>query len=743
MNALGTVEVSGVVANAIAAEALVRGEALAESADESVAAQRRRHLRQWLALAVGLLVVALLVGLHLRTQLDALRQEQEDRLRQQASLLAQQFTRQIAAVDAGLLTVLNDLSAWAPKQDWAAVSLRLKALDSAVIATRTILLLDAQGRVIASSRPELTGVDASARSFFQAARTAAPGLQVSPPYRTQLGVWAFNVSRPVITADGRFWGVVTATLDPEWIAVSLGTTNYASDMWAALAHSSGHLVQIVPAPPKSVGGVDLAKPGAMFTRHRDSGTAESVFTGSIASTGQAHRIIVQRTLLADLPPDSRLVLALSRDLDAVLAAWWQQAWAGAAFIALLAGFGSFGLARVQRGERQAAAAAVAARQALQAQERRWALALASMDLGVWDADLPKGREYHSASFCRLLGLPDAEGAEAALAWQDRLHPDDAPGVRQRLEAHLVGRSPAFEARCRLRAGDGSWRWMRIGGLVVERADGGDAKRIVGTLHDETDRVQAEALRRERDRAEAASQAKSVFMSNMSHEMRTPLNAVLGFAQLLRWRIGQPGADLAEQRRQIELIEQGGRHLLALVEDVLDLSRVERGQLDMSLQPVALAPLLSQAVALVEPLARQEGLQISLKPPPEEATVRADPLRLSQVLNNLLANAIKYNRPAGSVMVHWRRDEAIAADTGETARGGWRIEVQDTGRGLSAEQQAHLFEPFNRLGHENSAIAGTGLGLVLSRRFVEQMGGRLTVSSEVGAGSTFSVWLPSV
>jgi PAS domain S-box-containing protein len=706
---------------------------------------QRRHRQQWAMLLLGLVLVAATLAAALQERRAEIGADHELRLRQQLRLLDQQLTRQINAVDAGLQGVLADLPAWTSRGDWASVGLRLKALDNAVTGTRTIILLDASGRVVASSRPELLGVDASARPFFQAMRRVHdPGgrLFVSAPYRTQLGVWAINASRAVIGADGRFAGAVTATLDPEWLEVTLGTANYAPDMWAALAHGDGRLVQMVPQPQQlPVDGVDLAQPGTMFMRHRAAATEETVFSGRFMATAQPDRLIAQRTLLPSAAQEDTLVLALSRDLGAVHAGWRQQAVAAGAFAVLLAALAVTGLALAQRGERREAAAEAAARLAVQAQERRWALALASMELGVWDRDLRSGREYRSEQWQHLLGLTAAAVSELPSTWQALLHPDDAAAVTQRLREHLDGRSDAFEARCRLRAGDGQWRSVRIGGLVVERDDGGTALRIVGTLLDETDRVQAEALRLQRDRAEAANQAKSEFMSRMSHEMRTPLNAVLGFAQLLKMRVGQ--ADAEEQRQQLDLIEQGGRHLLELVEDVLDLSRIERGHLELDLKRLPLAPVLAQAVALVTPLAQQVGLTLRLDAPPADAAeVRADALRLKQVLHNLLGNAIKYNRPGGTVDVRWRAAPAPEGAAATPGQPGWCIEVQDSGPGLSPEQQAHLFEPFNRLGQAQSSVPGTGLGLVLSRWFVEHMGGRIAVDSAPGAGSTFAVWLPA-
>ncbi len=239
---------------------------------------------------------------------------------------------------------------------------------------------------------------------------------------------------------------------------------------------------------------------------------------------------------------------------------------------------------------------------------------------------------------------------------------------------------------------------------------------------EENRIEAESARAD---AEQANRAKSEFLSRMSHELRTPLNAVLGFGQVLAMR------DLEEpQRASVEQILKGGNHLLALINEVLDISRIEAGNLSLSLEPVELAETITEALDLVQPLAADRDIEVTadLKGGPQYAV--ADKQRLSQVLLNLLSNAIKYNHTGGSVRVL-----AVPAQD-ETVR----IEVVDTGSGIPAEGLDRLFTPFERLGAEQKQIEGTGLGLTLTKGLVEAMGGRLGVESTVGQGSTFWVEL---
>jgi len=239
-----------------------------------------------------------------------------------------------------------------------------------------------------------------------------------------------------------------------------------------------------------------------------------------------------------------------------------------------------------------------------------------------------------------------------------------------------------------------------------------------------------ALDEQRLRAEAASRFKSDFLANMSHELRTPLNAVIGFADVLRMQRG-PDALAPKQLEAVQQIGRSGAHLLALIEEVLDFAKIEAGKVSVSLEPIdPLAVIRELATTFRFDLERAQVV-LQILEPPEPVAVRADALRLKQVLANLVSNAIKYNRPGGQVVVE-------LAIVGEVVA----VSVRDTGLGIPADRLPSLFEPFNRLGREGLAIEGTGLGLALTRRLVEAMDGELSVISEAEVGSTFTLRLPA-
>jgi len=249
------------------------------------------------------------------------------------------------------------------------------------------------------------------------------------------------------------------------------------------------------------------------------------------------------------------------------------------------------------------------------------------------------------------------------------------------------------------------------------------------VHDISARKADEAaLIRARDEAERANRAKSEFLSRMSHELRTPLNAILGFGQLLERDAAHPLTRM--QLENVGEILHGGRHLLNMINEVLDLARVESGKLSVSMEPVSIAPILRECLSLAGPLAEARGIRLVEQLSPDcGVTVLADRTRLKQVLLNLLSNAVKYNRAGGSVSIACIRE-------GDAVRLG----VSDTGPGLTPEQRAVLFMPFERLGADKGSIEGTGIGLALSKRLTELMQGEIGVESEPGRGSTFWVKL---
>ena len=311
--------------------------------------------------------------------------------------------------------------------------------------------------------------------------------------------------------------------------------------------------------------------------------------------------------------------------------------------------------------------------------------------------------------------------------QDITHPDDVSASRAHMEAAVHGHTAGYATEKRYVRPDGQVVWASLNVAVLRDAQG-EPVQFIAVVEDTTERQQMQDAMNSARAAERASKAKTEFLSRMSHELRTPLNAMLGFAQLLRVDPRHPLHP--DQRGKVDHIERAGAHLLAMLTDVLDLSRIEAGSLPMAIEPLPLSDVLDAAVALVSNQASDAQLHLVCTPPEPDLFVHGDAVRLRQILVNLLSNGVKYNQPGGRVMV-----EAMGLDREVV------ITVSDSGRGMTDAQLAHLFEPFNRLGAERTSIEGTGIGLVIVKRLVELMHGRIEVSSRQGAGTHFRVWLP--
>ena len=343
-------------------------------------------------------------------------------------------------------------------------------------------------------------------------------------------------------------------------------------------------------------------------------------------------------------------------------------------------------------------------------------------------DLPGPRIiYANRVFTRMSGysLEEVLGQTPRMFQGPKTDPEARRKIREALESWKAIRIEVLNYRK-----DGSEFWVELN-IVPVANEKGWYTHWVSVQREMSERKEAErVLEAARDEAQRANAAKSEFLSRMSHELRTPLNAILGFSQLLEMSNPSP-----KQRENIGQVLRGGRHLLNLINEVLDISRIEAGKLEFVVGPVKVARVLEEAVALVRPLAGQQNITLDINRAEHSldgVTVQADHQRLKQVLLNLLSNAIKYNHPFGRV--------DLLCERANTA-GCLRLSVRDTGPGISAKDLPKLFLPFERLGVNQSEVEGTGIGLAISKRLAEAMGGTISVESVEGQGSTFSLELP--
>jgi PAS domain S-box-containing protein len=364
--------------------------------------------------------------------------------------------------------------------------------------------------------------------------------------------------------------------------------------------------------------------------------------------------------------------------------------------------------------------------ALRGSEERWSMAAEAAGIGVAQFSLASGEVAFDRRACTNHGQPWPLPHYMLDDFLAAVHPGDRAATEAAIQRALAtdGR---LETRYRLLRPDGQPAMLELFARCTHdtagRVDG-----LVGTCRDITQQAALEQLRRDKEAAEQANRAKSEFLSRVSHELRTPLNGILGFAQLMSLDRLHPLAP--DQRRRIDSVMHAGRHLLELINDVLNLARIEQEDFSLKPVPVDLCAAVESCLAIIQPLADNAGIRL-LAPQPTGCWATADARAVEQVLLNLLSNAIKYNRAGGTVRLVLQHD-------GERVT----VAVSDEGEGLTTAQQTQLFQPFNRLGAEQRRIEGSGLGLVIARTLSAAMQGELLLRSTPGQGSTFTLVLPA-
>ncbi|MFQ5571854.1 MAG: two-component regulator propeller domain-containing protein, partial [Rhodothermales bacterium] len=390
-----------------------------------------------------------------------------------------------------------------------------------------------------------------------------------------------------------------------------------------------------------------------------------------------------------------------------------------------------------------------AERALRESEERFHLAVEGSNDGLWDwPDVHLDDMWWSARFFELLKYKVGELDAGFSHFKNLLHPDDREQAVKALRVHLANEAP-FDIGVRLRTRNGVFRWFRARGQALWD-ESGTPYRMAGSIRDVTDRTRAEAEVRKLNaeleqrvaertaQLERANKAKSVFLANMSHELRTPLNAILGYAQFMN----RDAAVTPTQKEYLGIINRSGEHLLDLINDVLEMSKIEAGRSTLDLSSFDLHEMLTTLEEMFRIRANSKGLEVTFERRPEVPQyILTDARKLRQVLINLVGNAIKFTEEGG-VMVHISYAPMPQNDgyTTENA-GSLRFEIEDTGPGIAPEEKARLFDAFAQTESSNDTQGGTGLGLTISQRLAHLMGGSISVSSRVGQGSTFTFIIP--
>lgn len=478
----------------------------------------RHHLAQWLALGLVLLALGAVIAFNSHLEHGSTMAREQDRLSAQARVIAKNMESQLASANAVLKSIPGEISYASKPSRRSHVAAHIKALASALPGIRTISVLDATGKVIASNRPELVGVDLSYRGYFQTIKQQPDPemLYVSPPFKTLLGVFGFNISRMISDPHGEFAGIVSATLDPEYFKPLMASVLYAPDMWDAIAHGDGQLFLTVPEHEVPI-GINLAQPDSFFTRHRRSGQPATVLTGTVYTTKEM-RMMAQHTVHPDrLKMDKPLVIAISRNYATIFRPWRRTTLTQAGLFGLVAMASMLGLYGYQRRQRLLEQRTAETAAALRESAERLQLATEASGVGVWDYDIANGSLVWDDAMYAIYGI-DRDSPGLLDAWHDSLLPEDRAAEAAALEAAMT-KGAGYAPQFRIRRSDGALRYIQARARIYLDANGKPI-RMVGTNEDITERRQQEiALQESEDRFHSTFNAAAIGMALVGLEGR--------------------------------------------------------------------------------------------------------------------------------------------------------------------------------------------------------------------------------
>lgn len=446
---------------------------------------KRNALAQWLGLGFALITLGGLLVFNLYLEYGRAAASERDRLSAQAHVIAENMEFQLAGANRALENARSEFYDGTRPSSLQAVTLHLKALTSAMPGVRTINVLDARGKIVASNRTELIGTDLSYRDYFQAIkqRPNPEMLYISRPFKTIEGVFAINITRTIPGPRGEFEGVLSATLDPDYFKTLMMSVLYAPDMWVSVAHGDGQLFLMIPER-EGVHGMDLKQPGSFFTRHQSSGESAEVLTGAVYATKEVRMMALRTVHPGALKLDTPLVVAVSRDLDAIFFPRWSEELTQAVLFGLIALVSILGLSIFQRRQLEFERQTVAAAAALQRSAERLQLATEASGVGVWDYDLATNQLVWDDSMYTLYGIDRASVPSSYETWHNSVLPEDRPELDDALQATIKQGVP-FSPNFRIRRGDGEVRYIQARARINFDA-AGKPVRLVGTNEDITE-----------------------------------------------------------------------------------------------------------------------------------------------------------------------------------------------------------------------------------------------------------------
>ncbi|MDD2988371.1 MAG: PAS domain S-box protein [Zoogloea sp.] len=690
--------------------------------------------RSWKVSAATLAVLGILSGSKLFLDYRITAEQEQERLSLLAAGLNANIGEQLRSTSRMLDALREDTPTLLSMPGGIQrINRRMEILAEAVSGIKTLVYVAPDGEVVASNRPSLIG-----KNFLHSERYTTirednqpEKLYVSRPFVTPLGNFTISLGKTLNTQPGPFKGYLLAIVDPDFFGVLMKSMLYAPDMRLSVAHGDGQIIYSTQTVP-DIRGVDLAKKAdSPFRRHLQSGRQNSFTVNKATATGDERFFAIHTVLPTGALADKPLVLGVSRGVNGVFAEWYRTAIEVGVLYAICIAGTTAGLILLGRRKHalkdlhaQKAAIEKGAEEQIQEKNEQFRAYFNNLAVGAVQLDANGLFQLVNERYCEMTGY-SAEELLGKKRPSDLTHPDDIELELSKRRAFLAGESNVLDIEKRMISRSGITIWVHVFANAV-RDSAGTIKFTSAVIEDITQRrTLMAALEVARERAEAANRAKTLFLGNMSHEMRTPLHHIASAASLFR---RDPLTD--KQAKRLTMLEAGVKRLDTVIGGILTLVDIESGSTDVRLRMIDMETLIQGVASTMMDKAMAKGLSIEHQVAELPSPLQGDPDHIVTILECFCNNAISFSdKGIIRLTVSCLREEAGNALI--------RLEVHDEGIGVAQEHIARLFEHFEQADNANSRrYGGAGVGLAIARQLARMMGGNAGCESTPGQGSTF-------
>lgn len=681
-----------------------------------------------------LALLGALIGADLYIERGRAAAREEERLMFLANALDANIGEQLRATSRMMDALREDVPGLLAERDGVPrVSRRMAILSEAMSGIQALVYVDENGLAIASNRPELIGMSfrQSDRHSTIVASHRPDTLYVSRPFNTPLGDFTISLGKTLSADPASFKGYLLALVDPDFFGVLMRSMLYAPDMRLSVAHADGEVVYSTQTNP-DIRGVSLTKRAdSPFVRHMQSGRQASFMVDVATATGDERFFAIRTVHPVGTPADKPLVMAVSRDVAGVFAEWRHAAidlgaLYGISVLGTLVGLRVLGRRKRAFRSLQAEKEALrkGAEEKIQETNEQFRAYFNNLAVGAVQLDEDGLYELVNDRYCEMTGY-SREDMVRRMRPSDITHPDDVEDEARRMQAFWSGESQVLDVEKRILRKQGDTIWVHVFAHAV-RNEQGQIKFSSAVVEDITQRrALMRALEDAREQADAANRAKTLFLGNMSHEMRTPLHHIAGVASLFR---KDPLTD--KQSRRLAMLEAGVKRLDTVIGGILTLVDLESRSTSIRLKMLDVPQLIGSVAAAALERAQPKGLQVTHHIGPLPEPLMGDPAHITTILACFCNNAITFSEK-GTIRI---RVACIREDAGSALV---RFEVQDEGIGVAREHVERLFEHFEQMDNSNTRrYGGTGVGLAIVRQLARMMGGEAGCDSVQGEGSTF-------